>query len=98
MSDLTKAMDGARSQQSRSIGSSNNSILRDLFFQMPGVGSSDMAREMDGIERLSRSGQPGQGGKKPEDMTPEELHAVLWQILTFRDNIMRTIETTVSVG
>ena len=56
-----------------------------------------MARQMDGIERMSRAAETGQGGKRPEDMTPEELHAELWQILTFRDNVMRAIETTVSV-
>ena len=27
---------------------------------------------------------PG-GGKKPEDMSPQELHAVLWAVLTWRD-------------
>jgi len=27
---------------------------------------------------------PG-GGKKPEDMTPQELHSVLWAVLTWRD-------------
>lgn len=54
-----------------------------------------MARQMEGIEQMSRAAQTGQG-KRPEDMTPEELHAVLWQILTFRDNVMRVIETTVS--
>lgn len=67
-----------------------------MFFAIPGVGGSDLSRQMDGVERLSRAAEPGQGGKRPEDMTPEELHAVLWQILTFRDNIMRVIETTVS--
>jgi hypothetical protein len=43
-----------------------------------------MTREMEGIERI-RAG-PGQGGKKPEEMSPQELHAVLWQVLTFRDS------------
>jgi hypothetical protein len=66
-----------------------------MLSSMPGVGGSDMTREMDGVERLSRAGQPGGGGKRPEDMTPEELHATLWQILVFRDNVMRTIESTV---
>jgi hypothetical protein len=39
---------------------------------------------MESIQRL-RDGT-AQGGKKPEDMTPQELHAVLWQVLTFRDS------------
>jgi hypothetical protein len=59
-------------------------VLRDLLFKLPGGGGSEMSREMDGIERI-RAGAAG-GGKKPEDMSPQELHAVLWQVLTFRDN------------
>lgn len=47
-----------------------------------GIGSPELSREMEGIERL-RSGE--QGGKRPEEMSPEELHATLWQILKFRD-------------
>lgn len=50
-----------------------------------GLGGSDLSREMDGVENLSRAGAPGGGGKKPEEMSPEELHATLWQILKFRD-------------
>jgi hypothetical protein len=43
-----------------------------------------MAREMDSIERI-RAG-PSQGMKPPDQMSPQELHAVLWQVLTFRDS------------
>ena len=60
-----------------------------------GLGGSDISNQMEGVERLSRASQPGGGGKRPEDMTPEELHSSLWQILTFRDSIMKRIETTV---
>jgi hypothetical protein len=42
-----------------------------------------MARDMDSIEQI-RAG-PAAGGKNPEQMSPQELHAVLWQVLTFRD-------------
>lgn len=84
MSDLNREMAKA-SQKSRSgPGGNDSSLLRDLFFQLPGGGGNDMARDMDGIERL-RAG-PQQGTKKPEDMSPQELHAVLWQVLTFRDS------------
>ena len=41
---------------------------------------------MDDIERI-RAG-PAAGGKRPEDMSPQELHAVLWRVLTFRDSSM----------
>ena len=46
-----------------------------------------MTREMEGIERI-RAG-PSQGGKKPEEMSPQELHAVLWQVLSFRDSVVK---------
>jgi hypothetical protein len=62
-------------------------VLRNLLFNLPGVSSGEMSREIDGIERI-RAG-PQQGGKNPEDMSPQELHAVLWQVLSFRDNGMR---------
>jgi Heterokaryon incompatibility protein Het-C len=52
-----------------------------------------MSREMDGIERIQTD--PSQGGKKPEDMVPEELHAVLLQVLSFRDSIVRKISNTI---
>jgi hypothetical protein len=39
---------------------------------------------MDGVESI-RAGQ-SMGGKRPEDMSPQELHATLWQILKFRDS------------
>ena len=43
-----------------------------------------MSRDMEGLERI-RAG-PASGGKRPEEMSPQELHAVLWQILTIRDS------------
>ena len=43
-----------------------------------------MLRDMENVERL-RTG-PAQGGKSPDDMTPQELHSALWQILVFRDS------------
>jgi hypothetical protein len=43
-----------------------------------------MSREMEGIERI-RAG-PAQGGKNPDELSPQELHAVLWQVLSFRDS------------
>lgn len=66
------------------MGGSSADTLRDLFFNLPGGGGGDMAREMDSIERI-RAG-PTQGGKPPDQMSPQELHAVLWQVLTWRDS------------
>ena len=43
-----------------------------------------MARDMDNIERI-RAG-PEMGGKPPDQLSPQELHSVLWQVLTWRDS------------
>jgi len=59
-------------------------MLRDLFMNIPGGSGSEMSRDMDNIQRI-RAG-PEAGGKRPEDMSPQELHAVLWQVLSFRDS------------
>ncbi|KAG5350799.1 hypothetical protein C0989_009227 [Termitomyces sp. Mn162] len=73
-------------------------VLRDLFFSIPGGGGGELSREMEAVERIRAVGQgqgqggwPGQqqgqgGGKRPEEMSPQELHSVLWQVLTFRDS------------
>lgn len=45
-----------------------------------------MSRDLDSIETMRASaGGPG-GGKRPEDMSPQELHSAMWSILTFRDS------------
>ncbi|KAE9406188.1 Het-C-domain-containing protein [Gymnopus androsaceus JB14] len=97
VTDLSKEFDKARSIQQRSgpggAGADPSTILRDLFFSMPGGSGSEMAREMDSVERI-RAG-PQQGGKRPEDMNPQELHAVIWQVLTFRDSVMKKVEKTI---
>ena len=67
------------------------SVIKDLLSNIPlsdepgsGMSKSEMNRGMDDIERI-RAG-PVSGGKRPEDMSPQELHAVLWRILSFRDS------------
>lgn len=95
VTELSKEFDKARSTQQRSGpgGSDPSTVLRDLFFTMPGGAGSEMSREMDNVERI-RAG-PQQGGKRPEEMNPQELHAILWQVLTFRDSVMKKIEKTI---
>lgn len=87
VTDLNKSLDNARSRSRSGPGGVNKpegDILRDLFFSIPGGEGSDMSRELESVERI-RAG-PEAGGKRPEDMSPQELHAVLWQVLTFRDS------------
>ncbi|KAI0300153.1 heterokaryon incompatibility protein Het-C-domain-containing protein [Multifurca ochricompacta] len=92
VSDLNKAIASARS---RSVpgGRSPPDILRDLLFKLPGGSGAEMTRDMEGIERIRDA--PAQGGKPPEQMSPQELHAVLWQVLSFRDSVVKKIETTI---
>lgn len=91
MTDLNRELDHARSKSIESTarsgpGGGNDvaSTLRGMFTSLPGGAGGDLSRDMDSIERI-RAG-PAAGGKRPEDMSPQELHAVLWQVLTFRDS------------
>ncbi|KAJ7740023.1 heterokaryon incompatibility protein HET-C [Mycena maculata] len=96
VSDLNKELDKARSAsttRSGPGGSNPSSMLRDLLFKLPGGSGTEMSREMEGIERI-RAG-PAQGGKRPEDMSPQELHTVLWQVLSWRDSVMKKISKTI---
>jgi hypothetical protein len=89
-------MDNARSRSRGGPGSAGDNpgdVLRSLLFSLPGGTGGEMTREMEGIERI-RAG-PSQGGKRPEDMNPQEIHAVLWQVLSFRDSIVKKIEKTI---
>jgi hypothetical protein len=91
VSDLNKELDKARAKSQTQTRSGPGGgpadpadVLRDLFFSLPGGSGSEMSRELDSINRI-RAG-PAQGGKRPEEMSPQELHGVLWQVLTFRDS------------
>lgn len=87
---MNRELDKARSRSTSRSGPGGTNqndpttILRDLLFQIPGGGGGEMSREMDNIERI-RAG-PAAGGKNPDDMSPQELHSVLWQVLSFRDS------------
>jgi hypothetical protein len=74
------------SAQSRSASGGSTSIdtLRDLLFKLPGGSGAEVTREMEGVQRIRDA--PTSGGKPPEQMNPQELHSVLWQVLSFRDS------------
>ncbi|KAG8745998.1 hypothetical protein FRC10_006337 [Ceratobasidium sp. 414] len=96
VSDLTKEFDKARTQSANQ--SQTTTALRELIFQLPGDGSNNLSREMESVERIRASTQPGGGGggmKPPQEMSPQELHATLWEILKFRDGIAKKIENTI---
>lgn len=98
--DLNAELDRARSKsasQSRSGPGSSRSLadlLRSLLFKLPDTDGSggEMERELEGVERIRAQGYGAPpGSRRPEDMSPQELHAVLWQVLRFRDNVMKKI-------
>ncbi|SDA01330.1 BZ3500_MvSof-1268-A1-R1_Chr10-1g02585 [Microbotryum saponariae] len=89
VSDLNKAMDKAR--QTRD---GPTDTLRDLFVQLPGSTGNDLSREMNNVEDI-RS-RAANGTLDASAMSPQELHATLWQLLTFRDNVVKGIEVGIS--
>ncbi|KAI0082745.1 Het-C-domain-containing protein [Panus rudis PR-1116 ss-1] len=93
--DKARAKSNDRSQGGTRSGSGPADALRNLLFTLP-TGDGDkgeMEREMQSIERIGD--EPNQGGKRPEDMSPQELHSVLWQVLSFRDSVVKKIEKTI---
>lgn len=87
MTDLNQELDKARARSQGSKGEpgfGTAGALRQLFSALPGSMGNTMSRDMENVERI-RAG-PAQGGKRPEDMSPQELHSVLWQVLAFRDS------------
>ncbi|ORX39730.1 putative heterokaryon incompatibility protein HET-C [Kockovaella imperatae] len=90
VSDLTKTMKNARSVSEGNSASA--SALRSMFLDLPGGAGDSLSRDMDGITGM-RAGQPG--GLDPSQMSPQELHATLWKILSFRDSVMKRIENTI---
>ncbi|KAI0322897.1 heterokaryon incompatibility protein Het-C-domain-containing protein [Amylostereum chailletii] len=93
VTDLNKAMTTARSRSGPGGSRGPADTLRDLLFRLPGGTGSDLSRDMANMERIRDA--PMQGGKSPDQMSPQELHAVLWQVLSFRDNVVKKIEMTI---
>ncbi|GAA6027320.1 hypothetical protein JCM8097_002590 [Rhodosporidiobolus ruineniae] len=91
VSDLQKAMDGARSTDRGMGGSSTSDTLRKLLFDLPGSSGNELSREMGDIDDIRTRASTGQ----LDNMSPQELHATLWKILTFRDNVVKGIENTI---
>ncbi|GAA5960368.1 hypothetical protein JCM21900_003530 [Sporobolomyces salmonicolor] len=89
VSDLSKAMDGAKSRSMDSSGSANT--LRKMLFDLPGGSGSGLSREMQDVEDIRTRASNGQ----MNDMSPQELHKALWQVLVFRDNVVKAIESTI---
>ncbi|GAA5835537.1 hypothetical protein JCM11251_002958 [Rhodosporidiobolus azoricus] len=91
VSDLQKAMDGARSTARSVDGKSASDTLRKLLFDLPGSSGSNLSREMGDVEDIRSRASNGQ----LDNLSPQEMHATLFKILTFRDNVVKGIESTI---
>ncbi|KAK4047692.1 hypothetical protein OIV83_005200 [Microbotryomycetes sp. JL201] len=63
-----------------------------FLFQLPGDSGSNLSREMSDVEGIRSRAATGD----PSTMSPQELHANLWKVLTFRDNVVKGIEVGIS--
>lgn len=88
VSDLSKSFENSRSISDAQSNSANT--LRSLFLDLPDGQGQGLSREMDDIQMMRANG-PSQD---PSTMSPQELHATLWKILSFRDSVMKKIENT----
>lgn len=87
VSDLNKEIDKAKNRPAdRSIDG-----IRDMLFQLPGGSGSTLSRDMEEIDNI----RAGPGAQDPMNMSPQELHAVLWKILKFRDDVSKAITNTI---
>lgn len=87
VSDLNKEIEKAKSRpQDRSIDG-----IRDMLFQLPGGEGNSLSRDMDDINNI----RAGSFGQDPMNMSPQELHAVLWKVLKFRDDVSKAIANTI---
>ncbi|KAL8278714.1 hypothetical protein RQP46_008783 [Phenoliferia psychrophenolica] len=90
VSDLAKAMDGAKSR-SMDGSSSATDTLRDMLFNLPGSTGANLTREMQDVDDIRSRAATGDAST----MSPQELHAALWKVLVFRDNVVKGIEQTI---
>ncbi|EGF98696.1 uncharacterized protein MELLADRAFT_76041 [Melampsora larici-populina 98AG31] len=91
VSDLSKAMSTARSGPG---ADPTGDALRSMLFQMPSGGGSGLSREMDDLSEIRSRTAPG-SGFDPSQMSPQELHATMWKVLKFRDDVCKSIERTI---
>lgn len=66
----------------RSTGGGSPTDIKNIASRIPGVGGSDMDRDMANMDRSRASSQ----GKDPNNMSPQEIRDAIWPVLVFRDN------------
>lgn len=97
VTDLNAELDKAKTKMStggtRGLGNnpqSTFSLLQDLTSAIPSGGGSDVKSDLQEMERIRAEGG-SMNGKPPDQLSPQELHAKLWAILTLRDRSMSLI-------
>ncbi|KAG2363672.1 heterokaryon incompatibility protein Het-C-domain-containing protein [Suillus spraguei] len=87
VTELNNEFDRARSKSNLS-----SDMLRNAFLKLPGGNGDKMGRDMEDIMRM-RTGIE-RGNRRPQDMSPQEVYSVLWQVLSFRDSVTKSISGT----
>lgn len=77
-------MDDAKTSTNR--GSSTDELSK-LLFSLPS-GGGELNTEMQGVQQIRDRAASGQAAP----MSPQELHATLWKVLSFRDNVRPLFE------
>ncbi|KAI9638574.1 putative heterokaryon incompatibility protein HET-C [Dioszegia hungarica] len=85
ISDLSKSMDASRSGPGDTTGVGG---LISIFKMLPGNEGDSLTRDMNDIQNM----RSAPGGMDPQQMSPQELHAQIWKVLTFRDAVMKRID------
>ncbi|TXT13760.1 hypothetical protein VHUM_01127 [Vanrija humicola] len=90
VSDLVSKISHARSVEDAQSVSAGR--LRTMFFDLPGTDGQQLNKEMEDVQMRVAGVQQGGGA---DQLSPQELYKVLWQILSFRDSVMKSVENTI---
>lgn len=86
--DMNHRISHARLSQSNSAGGSSFLVsgLKKYMTKLPA--GSELSQDLDEMGKLmaeNEQSEQGKVGKKPADLTPQEMHSRLWAILSLRD-------------
>lgn len=85
---MNNRIHSAHLAQSGSSGGSSFlvSSLKKYMTKMPA--NAELSNDLDQMQQIiveNEQSAQGNGGKRPEEMTPQEMHSRLWAILSLRD-------------
>jgi hypothetical protein len=88
LTDMNNRIAHARITQSGSAGGNSLLVsgLKRYMTKLPV--NSELSNDLDQMEQIIHENEQsaqGKGGKRPEEMTPQEMHSKLWAILSLRD-------------